>query len=149
MTLLIRSAALPDSADLHRMIHSLARHHGDVPSISLAQLHRDLFTQTPWAHALVAEWGGGLCGYGILVPQWKAQTAMRGVELHHLFVDPAARGRGVGRALVAACQAHARQIGAGRFSVGTHPGNSAAQAFYLAVGLQPAPTPGPRYVTAL
>ena len=149
MTLLIRSAELADGSELHRMIHALARHHGDVPSVSLAQLHRDLFAGIPWAHALVAERGGAVCGYAILVPVWKAQSAVRSVDLHHLFVVPDLRGQGVGRALVAGCRAKAREMGAQRLSVGTHPSNIAAQVFYQRLGLQPTAVPGPRYVTSV
>lgn len=52
-------------------------------------------------------------------------------ELEHLWVDPDAAGRGVGRALVAAARKEARQRGARRLRVVSDPN---AEGFYLALG---------------
>ena len=72
MTLTIRPADLRDTRGLRKMIHALARHHGDVPSVTEAELHRDLFRPPVSAYALVAEIDGGLCGYALLAPLLRA-----------------------------------------------------------------------------
>lgn len=54
-----------------------------------------------------------------------------------LVVEEGARGAGVGRALVEAIEAFAREAGCERLSVTTHEGWSGARAFYPRVGLAP------------
>lgn len=148
MTLLIRPADLSDAPELRRMIHALAAHHKDRATISLAEIYRDLFTEHSWARALVAAQGARLVGYAILVPKWRGTSGERALDLHHLFVDPSARGQRVGTRLIAAARARAREMGAGQLIVGTAPDNHAAQAFYQSLGMDQMPNPGPRYVMA-
>jgi len=54
-----------------------------------------------------------------------------------LVVDESMRGSGVGRRLVEAVEAFARQQGCERLSVTTHEHLTGAQAFYTQVGLPP------------
>lgn len=147
MPVSIRPAEICDVSQLHQMIHALARHHGDVPSVSQAELHRDLFTSPSWAKALVAEQATRLIGYAILVPLWRAQTASRVVDLHHLFVAQSQRGQGIGTRLIAAARTEARALGAKSLTIGTMPDNARAQAFYANLGMTALPQSGPRYVT--
>lgn len=146
MPLMIRPADLSDAAGLHKMIQSLAHHHGDVASVSLAQLHRDLFVAPSWAKAFVADQDGQLVGYAIIQPLWRAQTGSRIVDLHHLYVDPDFRGVGIGTRLIKTAQSQARTLGASQLTVGTMPTNLAAQKFYQNLGMQAVPRSGPRYV---
>jgi len=55
-------------------------------------------------------------------------------HLQDLFVDPAARNRGVARALIEAVAAAARRRGASRVYWHTHTGNATARALYDKVG---------------
>jgi GNAT superfamily N-acetyltransferase len=149
MPCLIRPADLPDVVHLRAMIHTLARHHGDRPAMSLAQLHRDLFGPQPMAQALVADANGTLQGYALLCTHWRAHTGERAVDLHHLFVAPEARGLGTGRALIRAATQRARSTGAIKLTIGTDPDNTAAQDFYRHLGLIQSPQPGPRFAQTL
>jgi GNAT superfamily N-acetyltransferase len=63
-----------------------------------------------------------------------------------LAVDPAAHGRGVGRALVGAAEAWARARGCARLTVTSAERRDGAHAFYPRVGL---PYTGRRYARAL
>jgi len=147
----IRPAEPGDVAQLCDMIHALARHHGDVPTVRLQELHRDLFADRAWSRALVVEEPGQaeLLGYALLIPKWQAQTARRGMDLHHLFVRPDHRGQGLGTRLVAAAEAAARVEGARVLSVGTHPMNDQAHAFYAHLGFRTESGTGPQFVNAL
>ena len=53
-----------------------------------------------------------------------------------LVVDEAARGTGVGRALVGAVEARARDAGCERLSVTTHENRSEAHEFYTRIGFE-------------
>jgi ribosomal protein S18 acetylase RimI-like enzyme len=69
---------------------------------------------------------------------WSSVWA-RGTEaqLDDLYVGPAARGRGLGRALLRFALARAAARGALRFGLNTNEQNEAAQALYRAEGLAP------------
>lgn len=56
-----------------------------------------------------------------------------------LAVDPAARGRGVGRALVQACMDRARELGATRMVISTENRMDAARQLYAGLGFRPLP----------
>jgi len=135
---MIRPATLDDLDRLLPMVHVLARHHGDPPACTRADLARDLFSAQAFLTVLITEGG-----YTALHPVAQLHWGVRGVEMHHLFVDAAQRGTGLGRALVAAAVDHAKGQGARYVSLGTHPANARARAFYAALGFEPL-DPGPR-----
>lgn len=135
---MIRPATPDDLPRLLSMVHALARHHGDPPACSLGDLQRDLYGPRAFLTVLIAEGG-----YTALHPVAQLHWGVRGIEMHHLFVDPAHRGTGLGRALVQAAIDHAHDDGAHYLALGTSPGNEAARAFYAALGFEPV-QPGPR-----
>ncbi len=141
----IRAAVWNVAPELLELIEKLTAFHGDVPQATLHQLRLDLFGSPSWATALVAPKEGRLLGYAMLCRQYNAHLGTRVMELHHLFVRPEARGRGLGRALVASASATARSAGCGVLTVGTHPDNRRAQAFYPELGFQAASVSGPRF----
>lgn len=130
----IRAATPDDIPDLLRMIAALSAHHGDQSRASADSLTRDLFS-APWAHCLIA-CAPDPVGYAILVPRTVIHAGRRGMELHHLYVEDSHRGTGLGRALIAACETHIRDIGGLAVTVGTDPQNTAAQAFYERRGFE-------------
>lgn len=100
-------------------------------------------TQSTWArffdttepvHALVAERGGELLGLAHYL--FHRSTILIGPNcyLQDLFTAEAARGEGVGRALIEAVYARARQAGATRVYWHTQEHNMTARRLYDAVG---------------
>jgi len=75
-----------------------------------------------------------LAGFTQLYPTFSSVSMARTYVLNDLFVDPAARRGGVGRALLAAAQAFARAQGAVRVSLDTAVDNHTAQRLYEAFG---------------
>ncbi|QLP98676.1 MAG: GNAT family N-acetyltransferase [Rhodoblastus sp.] len=132
------------------MIGALAAHHGDAAATSGETLLVDAFGAEPWAYFLLAQdQEGAPVGYAALLVVYQAQFARRSVDLHHLFVAPAARGRGVGRALVEAAAEWARVRSAVRLTVGTHPDNARARSYYERLGFSPLPAGGARFAMRL
>jgi ribosomal protein S18 acetylase RimI-like enzyme len=79
--------------------------------------------------------GAGL-GFVQLYPSFSSVAARRIWILNDLYVDPAARRRGVGRALLDAAAGHARATGARRLVLSTAVANTAARTLYEAYGFQ-------------
>lgn len=145
----IRAARQGDLPALREMIAELAAHHGDAAAVTPENLERDLFGQMPWISALVAEAGGELIGYAILVPLYRAQQGVRGMDLHHLYVRPAHRGTGIGRHLVGKAREQARIAGATYLSVSAATGNFKAHRFYESENFKAGPVTGMRYLQTL
>ena len=80
--------------------------------------------------------GAGL-GFTHLFPSFTSVGTAPVVILNDLFVAPEARGQGIGAALLAAAEAHARDVGAVRLVLQTATGNAAAQRLYERAGWTP------------
>jgi GNAT superfamily N-acetyltransferase len=100
---------------------------------------RPEITQMTWSrffdeyepvHALVAVDGGALVGIAHYLFHRSTIQIAPTCYLQDLFTSTAARGRGVGRALIAAVYARAGAANAGRLYWQTHESNSTAMALY-------------------
>jgi GNAT superfamily N-acetyltransferase len=96
-------------------------------------------TRTTWARffdpaepvrALVAEADGGLIGLVHYLYHRTTTSIAPTCYLNDLFTSPAARGRGVGRALIEAVYDRARQAGSARVYWLTHETNAVARRLY-------------------
>jgi GNAT superfamily N-acetyltransferase len=74
--------------------------------------------------------GGAILGYACLYWHFSSLQALETVLMNDLFVAPEARGRGVGRALIEATAAVARERGAAWVEWSTAPDNHTAQRLY-------------------
>jgi ribosomal protein S18 acetylase RimI-like enzyme len=84
---------------------------------------------------IVAEGAGGaIVGFTQLYPAFCSVIADRTFVLYDLFVTPAARGTGAGRALMEAAEAHARRMGAARLELQTAKTNVIGQSLYESCG---------------
>lgn len=77
---------------------------------------------------------GRLVGFTQLYPTFSSVSLGTIWILNDLFVDPAARRRGVGRMLLAAARDHAAEGGAVQLKLSTQKTNTAAQALYESTG---------------
>lgn len=94
-----------------------------------------LFGERPAAEALIAEVDGEPAGYAIFFQTFSSFLAVPGIWLEDLFVRPTSRRHGVGRALLAAVAAHARERG-GRLEWSALDWNELALDFYASLGAQ-------------
>ncbi len=83
---------------------------------------------------LVAELDGEVVGFAQSYPTWSSVSLGPVWVLNDLFVDPAIRGSGAGRALVRETCARATAAGAVRVSLATAWDNMAAQSLYESEG---------------
>jgi GNAT superfamily N-acetyltransferase len=101
--LLIRPAKIDDCGLLRTMIRELAEfeHERDQVTIREEDLARDGFGENPRFRALVGEWDGQPAAYALYFNYFSTWTG-RGLYLEDLFVREQFRGRGLGKALLAA-----------------------------------------------
>ncbi len=79
---------------------------------------------------------GDLRGYACLYWHFSSLQARESVLMNDLFVAKTARGHGVGRALIEASAAIARERGAAHLEWATAPGNLTAQRLYDSTGAE-------------
>ena len=144
-TIELRDAVQADVPRLLSMVRALAIHHDDIPEVSTEALERDVFGERSWIYVVVAEVEGKVVGYAALCPLIQLQAGVRGIDMHHLFVEKKFRGLGIGRQLTEASMQKARDLSCAYMMVGTHPDNSSAQAFYLACGFDQRHGSHPRF----
>jgi ribosomal protein S18 acetylase RimI-like enzyme len=78
--------------------------------------------------------GGEVVGFAQSYPTWSSVSLSRSWVLNDLFVSPAARGTGAGRALVRDTCRRAKEAGAIRVSLATAWDNVSAQGLYESEG---------------
>jgi len=98
------------------------------------QLREALFGERPAAEALIAERNGETLGYALFFPTFSSFLASIGVWLEDLFVRPANRGEGVGKALLEAVAALVRERGGERLEWAALDWNELALGFYRGIG---------------
>jgi len=89
------------------------------------------------ADVLIAELDGEPVGFALFFQSYSTFLAKPGLYLEDLFVRPAARGKGVGKALMAALARIAVQRDYGRFEWAVLDWNEPALKFYATLGAAP------------
>ena len=135
---MVRAARPQDVPLLLELIKGLAEYERMEQEVraSEAQLSQALFGERPAATALIAEVASQVAGYALFFPTFASFAAARGVWLEDLFVCPAHRRAGVGKALLAAVAVDARSHGAEHVGWAALDWNELALGFYRSVGAQ-------------
>jgi len=89
---------------------------------------------TPGAFSLLAYVGEEAVGLANCFTGFSTFAVRPLVNIHDLAVAAEWRGRGIGRALLGAVEAHARELGAAKVTLEVLSGNEPAKALYRAVG---------------
>jgi GNAT superfamily N-acetyltransferase len=137
--LVIRFATVSDCATILRFIRALAEYEKLLPEVTAdeAQLRATLFGVKRGAEVLLAETAGAPVGFALFFQSYSTFLAKPGLYLEDLFVEPAARGHGVGLALMSACARIATQRHYGRFDWAVLDWNEPALRFYSKLGALP------------
>jgi GNAT superfamily N-acetyltransferase len=134
-TIRVRPADPDDAGILAEMANDLSAHVG-IPTrpFTADRVLADGFGPEAAFTPLVAEEDGVVVGYAFYSRGYNTDLAVRSAWLHDLFVAPAARGRGVGRALMAAVAAATLSGGGVSLEWGVHTANTGAVEFYRRLG---------------
>jgi GNAT superfamily N-acetyltransferase len=134
MSLTIRPARAEDAESLAALVRELNGHQGDPTDRSdPATIRRDGFGDPRRFEAVIAEVEGRSIGYALFLPAFESGYALAGLYVADLYVAPAHRRRGVGRALMAALAAEARARGLGFLWWVSRTWNHDAHAFFRQV----------------
>jgi GNAT superfamily N-acetyltransferase len=137
--LVIRFAAADDAATILAFIRDLAEYEKLSHEVVADEeaLRATLFGVRRDADVLLAELAGAPVGFALFFQSYSTFLAKPGLYLEDLFVRPAARGRGVGGALMAALARIAVQRNYGRFEWSVLDWNTPALEFYRRLGAVP------------
>ena len=131
----VRPARPDDAAILAEMANDLNDHVGiHGRPFTAARVLADGFGPGAAFTPLVAERDGAVLGYVFIALGYSTDFAGRAMWLHDIFVAPAARGQGVGHALMSAAAAESVRAGCLSLEWGVHKANTGALAFYRRIG---------------
>ncbi len=122
-------ALIRELADYERMPHAV--------KATEADLLRDGFSGTPRFFVEMAEWEGAPAGFALWFYNYSTWQGRPGVYLEDVFVRPAFRGRGIGKALLVRLAQCAVAEECGRFQWQVLDWNAPAIGFYEALGAKP------------
>jgi len=131
----VRDATRADVHAIHALVCDLAEYEqlSDAVVSEPAMFEQALFGDDAVAHALVAEDDGEVVGFALWFPTFSTFLGRAGIWLEDLFVRPAARGRGHGRALLEALRGRTD----GRVEWSVLDWNEPAHGFYRRLGAAP------------
>ena len=138
MTLAIRSARPDDCATILGFIRDLAAYEKLSHEVVAdeAALRATLFGARPGAEVLIAE-DPEPVGFALFFTSYSTFLAKPGLYLEDLFVRPAARGKGTGKALMIELARICVARDYGRFEWSVLDWNEPALAFYRSLGALP------------
>lgn len=132
----IRAARPGDGAEIIRLIKALAEYEklADMAVGTAGHLEAQLFGPRPSAEAILAEVGGRAVGFALYFATFSTFLCKPGLYLEDLFVEPAHRGHGLGKALLRHLAALAMERGCGRFEWRVLDWNTPSIRFYESLG---------------
>jgi GNAT superfamily N-acetyltransferase len=135
----IREIRPEDVAAVVALVHELAEYERAAQDCALTvdQLHAALFPPAPALFGHVAEDAGEVVGCALWFRNFSTWCGVHGVYVEDLYVRPAHRGRGHGRALLAALAAVCVDLGYARLEWSVLDWNTPSIAFYRGLGAVP------------
>jgi GNAT superfamily N-acetyltransferase len=132
----IAQATPGDVPVLLELIRGLAEYEKLSAEVSATAegLHEALFGSRPVAEAILARVGGVAVGFAVFFHNFSTFVGRPGIYLEDLFVLPAHRGKGIGKALLLHVAALAQERGCGRFEWAVLDWNKPAIEFYRSLG---------------
>jgi GNAT superfamily N-acetyltransferase len=123
------AALVRELADYEKLLHEAKG--------TAADFRRELMSPNPVIRVLIAEWNGEPAGFALFFFNFSTFVARPGLYLEDLFVRPALRSHGIGRALLRELARIARARDCGRMEWAVLDWNEPALKFYKSIGARP------------
>lgn len=139
MSLRLRDAGREDLDLVLHFIRALAEYEQLAHEVKAdaATLGRFLFEEPRRAEALIAEWDGRPVGFAVWYYSFSTFLGRPSLYVEDVFVEPAMRGKGIGKAVFAHLAARALAQGCGRMEWSVLDWNAPSIAFYRSLGAKP------------
>jgi GNAT superfamily N-acetyltransferase len=136
VSLVIRSAARVDAALVLKFVRDLAEYEKLLheAQASIADIERDLFGDVPKVFCELAFWEDRPAGFALWYYTYSTFQGRHGIWLEDLFVEPAMRGHGIGKALLVNLAQRCVREGLGRFEWAVLDWNQPSIDFYKSQG---------------
>jgi len=134
----LRPATAGDAPAIRRMIQALITHSGNPP-VSPApaeELARHMSGPRPDIEGVIAERAGKAVGMVLFFPWLSTWRGRLNLYIQDLYVEPAERGSGLGRRLLAAAAREGRARGCKGLLLAVEISNADAEKFYARLGFQ-------------
>ncbi len=138
MTISIRAATRDDIGLIASLIRALAEYEklADAVRFDQSVLAEKLFGVRPYAEVIIGELDGVPQGFALFFHNFSTFEGKPGIYLEDLFVQPGARGSGLGKALLAHLAALAVDRDCARLEWSVLDWNEPAIGFYKSLGAQ-------------
>ena len=138
MSLAIRAARPDDRALIFSLVRELADYEKLSAEVAATEdaIAAALFCPAPRLYCEIAEWGGAPAGFSTWFLNYSTFRGNHGLYIEDLFVRPAYRGRGIGKALMASLARRCIDEGYGRCEWAVLDWNAPSIAFYKSIGAQ-------------
>ena len=102
MSLVIRPARPGDAATVFALVCALAEYEKLASEVDATQemIADALFAKEPRVFCDIAEWNGEAAGFALWFLNFSSFRGRHGIYLEDIFVQPAHRGKGIGKALL-------------------------------------------------
>ncbi|HEX5188605.1 MAG TPA: GNAT family N-acetyltransferase [Streptosporangiaceae bacterium] len=136
---MIRPASPGDVPRILELVRELADYERALDEVTATTdgVRAALFAAEPAVFAHVADVDGLVVGFALWFVNFSTWLGRHGIYLEDLYVTPAMRGRGLGKALLAELAAICVRRGYGRLEWWVLDWNEAAIGFYRSIGAQP------------
>ncbi len=138
MNLTIRAAQPADAALIFTLVRELADYEklSNAMDASEAQIARALFCENPRVFCDIAEWQEEAAGFATWFLNFSTFRGRHGIYVEDIFVRPAFRRRGIGRALMQRLARRCLDEGFARFEWAVLDWNAPSIDFYRSIGAQ-------------
>jgi GNAT superfamily N-acetyltransferase len=138
VSLSIRAARPADSAVIFALVRELAAYEKSTTQVVASEqtIAAALFSPEPRLCCDIAEWDGEPVGFTVWFLNYSTFRGSHGIYIEDLYVRPAYRGRGIGKALMARLARRCVDDGYGRCEWAVLDWNAPSIAFYQSIGAQ-------------
>ncbi len=135
----IRPATRQDAAQVFAFIRDLAEYEKLLDDVIATpdDIERALFAPQPRVFCDIAEWDGKPAGFALWFYNFSTFRGRHGIYLEDLFVKPAFRGNGIGKALLVGLAQRAVREGCARVEWSVLDWNEPSINFYKSLGAVP------------